>query len=204
VQNEGILWDPTTGPGASYTKQHPVPFGEYVPFRAELTKVISRLNEIPRDFYAGRHTGVMKMGPARLGDVICFEVAYDEIVRDTVNGGAKAIVVQTNNATYGRSGQPEQQLAMYRLRAVEHGRAVVAAATSGISAYVAPDGSVKARTKEFTRAVLNVNLPLRDGTTLADEMGAAPEWTLAMVGLLSCAAATWFGRRGRTEKKGKQ
>lgn len=204
VQNEGIVWDPVTGPGASYTKQHPVPFGEYVPYREELTRFISQLNEIPRDFYPGRHTGVMTMGPARLGDVICFEVAYDGIVRDTVTAGARAIVVQTNNATYGRSAQPGQQLAMYRLRAVEHGRAVVAAATSGISAFVAPDGTVKAHSREFTRSVLDVDLPLRDGTTVADRIGAAPEWTLAMVGLLSCAAAIGAGGRGRAKTKGKQ
>ncbi|WP_372515586.1 apolipoprotein N-acyltransferase [Streptantibioticus ferralitis] len=203
VQNEGILWSPVTGPGASYTKQHPVPFGEYVPFRKELTKVIHRLDEIQRDFYPGNHTGVMTMGGARLGDVICFEVAYDGIVRDTVNAGARAIVVQTNNATYGRTGQPEQQLAMYQLRAVEHGRAVVAAATSGISALVEPDGTVKRQSKEFTREVLNVHLPLRDGTTVADKIGAVPEWTLAMVGVLSCAVAIWLGRRGRMEDKGK-
>lgn len=198
VQNEGIVWDPATGPGAHYTKQHPVPFGEYVPFRQELTKVISRLDEIPRDFYPGKSTGLLQIGPARLGDVICFEVAYDGIVRDTVNAGARAIVVQTNNATYGRTGQPEQQLAMSKLRAIEHGRAVVTAATSGISAIVGPDGKIEQRSKEFTQQVLNADLPLRDGTTLADRIGAAPEWTLAMVGLLSCAAAIALGRRDRT------
>lgn len=200
VQNEGILWDPVTGPGASYTKQHPVPFGEYVPFRKELTKVIHRLDQIPRDFYPGRNTGVMRMAGARLGDVICFEVAYDEIVRATVNAGARALIVQTNNATYGRTGQPEQQLVMSQLRAVEHGRAVVTAATSGISAVVAPDGTVKQRSAEFTRQVLSADLPLRTGTTVADEAGAAPEWTLAIVGVLSCAAALWIRRRGRTEE----
>jgi apolipoprotein N-acyltransferase len=198
VQNEGIVWDPVKGPGAHYTKQHPVPFGEYVPFRKELTKVISRLDEIPRDFYPGKTTGVLQIGPARLGDVICFEVAYDGIVRDTVNAGARAIVVQTNNATYGRTGQPEQQLAMSRLRAIEHGRAVVTAATSGISAIVGPDGKIEQRSREFTQQVLSADIPLRDGKTVADRVGAAPEWTLAMVGLLSCAVAIALGRRGRT------
>ncbi|HEX5567023.1 MAG TPA: apolipoprotein N-acyltransferase, partial [Streptomyces sp.] len=141
VENQGIVWDPETGPGASYTKQHPVPFGEYVPYREQLSKVITRLQRVPRDFWPGQSTGVLDVGPARLGDVICFEVAYDEIVRDTVNDGARALVVQTNNATYGHTGQPEQQLVMSRLRAVEHGRAVVTAAPSGISAVVAPDGT---------------------------------------------------------------
>ncbi|MFD7919358.1 apolipoprotein N-acyltransferase [Streptomyces sp. NPDC059740] len=197
VFNEGIVWDPRTGPGASYTKQHPVPFGEYVPFRAELSKVITRLQRIPRDFYPGDHTGVLKLGPAKLGDVICFEVAYDEIVRDTANAGARALVVQTNNATYGRTGQPEQQLAMSRLRAVEHGRAVVTAATSGISAVVAPDGTVVRRLPEFTRGVMDLSIPLRDNTTPADRVGAAPEWVLAMVGVLSCVAAVVLTRRGR-------
>ncbi|MFE2430306.1 apolipoprotein N-acyltransferase [Streptomyces sp. NPDC059373] len=204
VQNEGIVWDPVTGPGASYTKQHPVPFGEYVPYRTELTKVIKRLDQIQRDFYPGKTTGVLNIGGAKLGDVICFEVAYDEIVHDTVKAGARALVVQTNNATYGRTGQPEQQLAMSRLRAIEHGRAVVTAATSGISAVVSPDGTIEQRTKEFTQDVLSAKLPLRDQITVADRVGAIPEWTLAMVGLLSCAGAFALGRRGRTNAKGQQ
>lgn len=195
VKNQGIVWDPKKGPGASYTKQHPVPFGEYVPFRDELSKVITRLQRIPRDFWPGDHSGVLQTGPARLGDVICFEVAYDEIPRDTVNAGARALVVQTNNATYGNTGQPEQQLVMSKLRAVEHGRAVVTAAPSGISAIVAPDGTIEQRTQEFERDVLTARLPLRDDTTLADRVGAAPEWALAMVGVLSCAGAWYAGRR---------
>ncbi|MFH8570440.1 apolipoprotein N-acyltransferase [Streptomyces sp. NPDC017993] len=205
VFNEGIVWDPKKGPGASYTKQHPVPFGEYVPFREQLSKIITRFQRVPRDFYPGDHTGVLNIGPAKLGDVICFEVAYDEIVHETVDAGARALVIQTNNATYGRTGQPEQQLAMSKLRAVEHGRAVVTAATSGISAVVAPDGTVTHQIPEFTRGVVSARIPLRDETTLADRVGAAPEWALAIVGLLSCAAATVIGRRGRSkDEKGQQ
>ncbi|MFD9130152.1 apolipoprotein N-acyltransferase [Kitasatospora sp. NPDC059571] len=188
VQNEGIVWSPTTGPGASYTKQHPVPFGEYVPFRSELSKVITRLQRVARDFYPGDHNGVMQLGPARIGDVICFEVAYDEIVRDTVDDGGRVLVVQTNNATYNRTGQTQQQLAMSRLRAVEHGRAVLIAATSGISAVIAPDGSVVTQTKELTPAVINATVPLRGERTVADRVGAGPEWALALAGLLACGA----------------
>ncbi|OKJ02873.1 apolipoprotein N-acyltransferase [Kitasatospora sp. CB01950] len=197
VRNEGIVWDPSSGPGESYTKQHPVPFGEYVPFRAELSKVITRLQRVGRDFYPGTGSGVMHLGPARIGDVICFEVAYDEIVRDTVNQGGRVLVVQTNNATYNRTGQTEQQLAMSRLRAVEHGRAVLIAATSGVSAVITPDGTVQQRTAELDQEVLSAVVPLRDGQTIADKVGAGPEWVLALGGLLACgfAAATGWQRR---------
>lgn len=197
VQNEGIVWDPLSGPGAHYTKQHPVPFGEYVPFRSVLMKVITRLQRVARDFYPGKGTGVMQLGPARIGDVICFEVAYDEIVRDTVDDGGRVIVVQTNNATYARSGQPDQQLAMSRLRAVEHGRAVLIAATSGISAVIRPDGSIESRTAELTPAALSADVPLRDSKTLADRVGAAPEWAISIIGLLACGSAVLIERRGR-------
>lgn len=197
VQNMGIVWDPQTGPGERYVKRHPVPFGEYIPFRDRLSGLIGRLDRIPRDFYAADRPGVLELGPARVGDVICFEVAYDDLLRDVVDGGADVLVVQTNNATYGRTGQPEQQLAISRLRAVEHGRAVLVAATSGISAVIAPDGAVLDRSADFTRDLLVERVPLREAVTLADRVGATPEWALAGVGLLAVAVAVAVGRRGR-------
>jgi apolipoprotein N-acyltransferase len=198
VLNEGIVWNPVTGPGAHYTKQHPVPFGEYVPFRSILMQYITRLQRVARDFYPGDRTGILRAGPARIGDVICFEVAYDGIVRDSVTKGGRVLVVQTNNATYEKTDQPDQQFAMSRLRAIEHGRAVVIAATSGISAIIAPDGSVAQSTKLATQAELEANVPLRDGLTLADQVGAAPEWGLALIGLGACGFALWTRRRPRS------
>jgi apolipoprotein N-acyltransferase len=182
VDNDGIVWDPTTGPGAVYTKQHPVPFGEYVPFRSVLGHLIGRLSLVPADFVHGKQTGVLALGPARIGDVICFEIAYDGLVRTTVNRGGRVIVVQTNNATYARTPESAQQLAISRLRAVEHGRAVLIAATSGISAVIAPNGHVVQQSRELTPALLVHRVPLRDSRTLADRLGFWPEVGLTMVG----------------------
>ena len=182
-ENLGVVWDPATGPGEVYVKRHPVPFGEYVPFRDLLAPLIGRLEMVPLDMVRGGRPGVMRLGPVRIGDVICFEVAYDELVRDVVSGGAQVIVVQTNNATFGRSGQPEQQLAISRLRAVEHGRAVVIAATSGISAIVAPDGRLLDVSDEFTADLLVETVPARSAPTVADRLGGVPEAVLALLGL---------------------
>jgi apolipoprotein N-acyltransferase len=198
VYNEGIVWSPTTGPGAHYTKQHPVPFGEYVPFRSILAKYITRLQRVARDFKPGTTTGILKLGPATIGDVICFEVAYDGIVHDSVAKGGRVLVVQTNNATYERTDQPAQQFAMSRLRAIETGRSVLIAATSGISGVIAPNGQVVASTKLATAAAVEERVPLRDSLTVADRVGATPEWALAFVGVGACAAAMLRARRSRT------
>ena len=189
LSNTGIVWDPATGPGRTYVKQHPVPFGEYMPYRSLLRRFSSRVDLVPRDFTHGAGTGVLQVGPARVGDVICFEVAYDGLVRDAVRQGGRVIVVQTNNASFGRSGESAQQLEMSRLRAVEHGRSVLVASTSGISAVIAPDGTVRQRAGIFTAATLLADVPLRDAQTLATRLGALPELVLSLLGAAGLATA---------------
>ncbi len=198
VANQGTVWDPVSGPGESYIKQNLVPFGEYVPFRSTVQKFISRLDRIPRDFVAGDEPGVLDLGPTTVADVICFDVAYDATVRDAVAGGGEMITVQTNNATYGRTGQVQQQWAMSRLRAVEHGRTVVVASTSGISGIVAPDGEVLAQTPEFVQEVVVESVVARTDQTLATAAGAWPELVLSLLGLGAVLLAA-VRRRGRIE-----
>ena len=195
VSNAGIVWDPETGPGERYVKRHPVPFGEYIPMRSLVRRVTTKVDLVPRDFAAGDRVGALDVGPVRLGDVICFEVAYDGLVRDVVTAGGRLLVVQTNNATFGRSAETSQQLAMGRLRAVEHGRTLLVAATSGISAVVTPDGRLTASAPVFTSAVLSAEVPARTGTTLATRLGALPEVVLSVVAGLAVAAAAVAGRR---------
>ena len=189
VRNTGLVWDPVTGPGAMYVKRHPVPFGEYMPFRSLARRISEKVELVPNDFAAGRVPGSLQVGPARVADVICFEVAYDGVVRDAVRAGGRLLVVQTNNATFARSGETYQQLAMGRLRAVEHGRAVAVAATSGISAVIRPDGSFAQRSRLFTQDVLVQDVPLRSGQTLATRLGVLPELVLALIGAVAVGFA---------------
>jgi apolipoprotein N-acyltransferase len=168
-----------------------------------VTKLISRFSRVPRDFQAGPRPGLLQMGDTHLGELICFEVAYDNLVHDVVRGGGRLLVVQTNNATYGHTGQPEQQLEITRLRAIETGRAVVVAATSGISAVIDPTGHVVRQSKEFTREVIVRPVPLRAGRTLAMRVGGWPEAAMAAVGvgaIVMCRPrpSSRTARRGRT------
>jgi apolipoprotein N-acyltransferase len=196
ISNTAIVWDPENGPGDTYVKRHPVPLGEYVPARAFFRFFSEDVDRV-RDQYAGDEVGVLDVGGVRLGDLICFEVVYDGLVDDIVDGGARMIVVQTNNATFGYTDESAQQLAMSRLRAVEFGRTVVVAATSGISAIVAPDGSVVRSSELFTPDVFVENIAQRDSSTVAQRLGAAPEWVLTTLGAGAAVAAAGLRRRTR-------
>jgi apolipoprotein N-acyltransferase len=198
--NAGILWSPTTGPGAEYVKRHPVPFGEYIPLRSLARKVSSKVDLVPVDMTRGTGNGLVRGGPMPIGDVICFEVAYDGLVRSSVRAGAQLVVVQTNNATFGHTAETYQQLAMSRLRAVETGRTVVQVATSGKSAVISRSGQVMAESGAlFTPDVIVSAVPLSRSTTLATRLGAWPELALCLVAAGALAAAAITVRRRRQE-----
>ncbi|GAA1751244.1 apolipoprotein N-acyltransferase [Luedemannella helvata] len=196
VRNVGIVWLPGSGPQEPYVKRHPVPFAEYVPLRDIARKISDKVDLVRSDFIGGDRPGVMRMGDVTIGDVICFEVAYDTIVRDVVTGGAQLLVVQTNNATFN-AAEASQQLAMVRLRAVEHGRAALMASTVGISAFVAPDGTVTQATAFNTPAVISATVALPEGRTIATRFGGLPEFTLAGAALTIIACGVIIRRRAR-------
>jgi apolipoprotein N-acyltransferase len=204
VSNTAIVWDPATGPGATYVKRHPVPFAEYVPARGFFRLFTDKVDLVRADFAAGTRPGVLGLGGATVGDVICFEVVEDDLVADVVHGGAGMLVVQTNNATFGHSDESAQQLAASRLRAVEYGRTVVVAATSGISAVVAPDGSVVRRSQLFTPAVFDLAIAQRGSTTVAARLGAVPELVLTAVGTAALLVAAGAGLRRRRAAGGRR
>ncbi len=200
ISNTAIVWDPQAGPGDTYVKRHPVPFGEYIPARDFFRLFSDKVDLVRRDFAAGDEVGLLEVGGARIGELICFEVVYDGLVRDAVRAGAGMLVVQTNNATFGYSDESEQQLAASRIRAVEFGRTVAVASTSGISAVIAPDGSVAASSGLFEPAVFVEDIAQRDSTTVAERLGAGPEWLLTALGagaLLAAAAPALRRRRTR-------
>jgi apolipoprotein N-acyltransferase len=195
-QNVGILWSPTTGPGAQYTKRHPVPFAEYIPLRSIAEWVSADAKTVTQDMVAGHGNGLLRGARVPIGDVICFEVAYDSLVHSSVAAGAQLLVVQTNNATFGHTPETYQQLAMSRLRAVETGRTVVQVATTGKSAVIGPDGDVRDQSGPlFTPAALVDRVPVRTVQTLATRVGPWPEYALAALAIGAAVGAVARGRR---------
>jgi apolipoprotein N-acyltransferase len=189
-RNVGQLWTPGHGPGPVYVKRQLVPFGEYIPFRGLLRHITSLVNLQPVNFTAGHKAVVFRVGQIKLGDVICYEVGFDGLVSSEVRAGANLLTVQTNDASFevdGQLGESLQQLAMARIRAVETDRAVVVASTTGVSAIIAPDGSLITHSGTWRRAVLEARVPLLTYRTLADRLGGWPEAGFVALTLLALA-----------------
>lgn len=203
ARNVGMVWEADRGVTGSYTKQHPVPFAEYLPWRSIVEPIANLVTEkatlLRSDFQPGQGSGVLAMGPATIGDVICFEIAYDGLVHDTVTDGAQLLVVQTNNATFNVD-EARQQMAMVRLRAVEHGRESLMASTVGISGFVDAQGGVHDASEFFTRDVMVRVLRQETDLTLATRLSFWPEavLTAAAAGfILGAAFLRVRARRGR-------
>ncbi|MFH5230195.1 apolipoprotein N-acyltransferase [Antrihabitans spumae] len=177
--NSVIAWTAESGPGSRHDKRIIQPFGEYLPWRG-FFRLFSSYADSAGYFVPGHGDGTVTAAGLRIGVATCYEVAFDRALKDSVRAGAQLLAVPTNNATFGDSEMTYQQLAMSRVRAVEHGRAVVVAATSGVSAIIAPDGSVSRESDLFVPATLLEQVPLRTGTTLATRLGPIPEIVLGL------------------------
>ncbi|MET7859881.1 apolipoprotein N-acyltransferase [Streptomyces sp. NPDC005318] len=200
LRNTLIQWDPTGGPVATYDKRHIQPFGEYMPMRSIARIFSSDVDRVARDFGPGKKVGVFDLAGTQVGLVTCYEAAFDDAVRDTVEHGSQLIAVPSNNATFGRSEMTYQQLAMSRVRAVEHSRSVVVPVTSGVSAVIRPDGTIVQQTKMFTADALVDEVPLRSSLTPATRLGTLPEGLLVLVavgGLGWAAVRSVRVRQGR-------
>ena len=201
-QTSALWWLPGRGPQARYDKQNLVPFGEWIPFRDQLKPLVPILERVGAQSVPGTAPGVLEVDlggrVVKLGDVICFELAYDETVYDAVRGGAQVLLVQSNNATYGGTGQIEQQFAITRARAMEARREVAVATTNSVSGFIDRDGRVVHRTAEFTADSLVVSMPVRSALTPALSVAPWLERGLAALAGLAVLAAIVTGRRTRS------
>lgn len=198
---------------AVYSKQHPVPFGEYMPYRDFFRKFSSAVDLVSVDMRAGTKPAVLdipmgesgagrkngspaaKSTTVRLATPICFEVALGDVGSEAIRQGAQLYVVATNNASFGDSAESAQQFDMVRFRAVEYQRIALQVSTVGVSGVVETNGAVRERTEAWTQAVHTTTVALHEGLT-----PAARFYPYYRDGVLGAAAAVggiawvWYAR----------
>lgn len=181
IYNMSQLWTADGDPQQTYAKRHPVPFGEYIPARSFFRTLSDKVDLVPTDMAPGDAVGVMTLGERRVGVLICFEIAYENLVQDVVDADAEVIVVQTNTALFGESDEAAQQLGEARVLSSISGRSIVQVSTVGESAIITPDGRMLAHAGHWEPGIVVADVPLRTGTTPA--MSAGP-WPAILAGIL--------------------
>lgn len=207
--NEIISWNGVDEIGDVYAKQVPAAFAEYIPLREHIRRLAPVVDRVGVDMSAGDEPAYLDSPVASLGrtvrtaSIICFEVAYDWLVQDAVRQGAEFLYVPTNNASFGRTAESEQQLAMTRFRAVENGRAAIQISTVGVSGYATPEGRMHSVTSLFTADEFAETVPLRTTLTPATRLGQWPVRALmVLVGAGVIAGLATYrvpARRGRSQ-----
>ena len=199
IYNSSILWLPKVGPVDWYDKKRPVAFGEFVPDRQFWRMLAPDLIDlIPRGYSFGSRDGIFEITKAKIGTMICFEIAVDDISRDLVNAGAEVLVVQTNNSDFGHTNESAQQLAIAKLRAIETARSLVNISTVGLSAIYLPNGKQIDSLPSFKPGLMIQDIPLSREITPAMMFGKSFDLVVnfsALAQVVLVLVFTWRKRR---------
>ena len=163
INREGEIVD-------QYLKQHPVPFGEYIPFRKYLDW-IPPLALVPRDMIRGDGQKIFMVNDTKISTVISFEGSFQRYIRNSVLDGAELVVILTNQASYGESGMSDQFILMSRANAISNDRPIVHAAITGKSAFIDHNGKVISKTELFETTTLNEKLEVKQTKTPYSKYG---------------------------------
>jgi apolipoprotein N-acyltransferase len=191
--NVNLLVDPDGNIVGEYLKTHPVPFGEYIPWRPVFGWT-ENFRAASRDMLRGEGPVVFPTDWGSLGSVISFEGAFARIMRGPVRDGAKLLVVATNNSSYGLGPASDQFIGMTRMHASALGVDVIHAALTGRSTIIFDNGTVGPVTGLFTAEVLTGQVRVRSsGNTVYTTLGEWP-YLLAILWFLAALLISYRNR----------
>ena len=188
--NANVVFNPDGEIVGEYQKQHPVPFGEYIPWRP-VFEWIPDLDQVPRDMIPGDGPVVFDLGEGiRLGSVISFEGGFSRYPLQHVRAGANLIVVATNEGSYGTTPGSDQFIGMTRMRAAELELDVIHAAVTGKSTVISSDGSFQDVSGLGTQEIMYGGVAGRPDASLYARTG-----DVVMIAAALVALATWWRSR---------
>ncbi len=180
--NASIMYNESGQAQSTYIKRYLTPFGEYMPLRT-IAEFVSPFAKSVNDFKPGKNFVPHVIAGKKIAPIICYEIINDGLVRESAKG-ASAFIVQTNSATFANTPESAQQLAITRIRAVEHSRDILSVSTVGISAFIDNNGAVISRTAENVSTSISGNLKISNHQTLADRLGGVAPILVLLTSLL--------------------
>jgi apolipoprotein N-acyltransferase len=176
-----------------YAKVHLVPFGEFIP--PGFGWFFGLVNIPMSDFTAGPP----RQKPLEIaGQRVMPNICYEDLFGDEILAGLPAatlLVNLSNTAWFGDSLAQPQHLQIAQMRALETGRPWLSATNTGMTAAIAPDGTISAVLPPFTADGLTVSVRGYEGLTPFARMGNVPVLLLAFLACLPAWRASRSLRR---------
>jgi apolipoprotein N-acyltransferase len=168
-----------------YDKHRLVPFGEYMPAEGLMTAIgFKTLVHVGDGFTAGPEPRpVAPAGLPALQPLICYESLFPGFVRAGSRASGirpRMIVNVSNDAWYGVTSGPIQNLNLSSYRAIEEGLPMLRATPTGVSAVVDATGRIRfgERLELGAAGVIDARLPRVGPRTTYSRLGDAPLWLL--------------------------
>jgi apolipoprotein N-acyltransferase len=180
--NASVMYNSSGQVQSAYIKRYLTPFGEYMPLR-KIAEFVSPYAKSVNDFKPGNTFVPHVIAGKKIAPIICYEIINDGLVRENAKG-AGALIVQTNSATFANTPESSQQLAITRIRAVEHSREILSVSTVGISAFIDNNGAVISQTAENISTSLSGNLRISNHQTLSDRLGGVAPLLVLLTSLI--------------------
>jgi apolipoprotein N-acyltransferase len=187
----------------TYVKRRLVPFGEYVPMRPLLGRLLEDTAIAKEDRAPGAGPSILRVNGIRVGPLISYESVFPDLRRELVRLGADVTVVQGSLTSFHGTWVQPQQASAEAVRAVESGRCAVLVELNGTSAAFDSRGRRLAWMPPDEHGIFVVDVPLHTETTLYVRWG---DWVpvtagaITVMSILLPATRGLFGRSRQTPK----
>ena len=200
--NSAFLIDPKGRNVGRYDKRHLAPFGEYVPLE-KLLPFMGKVVPAVADFTPGSSAVTpFSVNGKNFCVLICFENSFPDLVRETAALDADFLVQLTNDGWFGRSSQPEQDLAISVFRSIENGVTLVRGTNTGISCFIDPWGRISGIvSSRYDETVFARGISVETISTVAHETvykTYGDIWALGCVALFAAALGPTLYRRKKS------
>jgi apolipoprotein N-acyltransferase len=184
LKNQVFLVAPGGASQGPYAKNRLVPFAEWVPWSSRVAWprwiVARQIHGL-----AGDTPGLFHLDDGGwVGVLICWENLFTDLSRRLVEGGASAVMQLTNDSDFEGPAESSQHNAASILRAIEYGRPVVVASTTGPSLAIDSRGRISsALSQSHTPAWMMASVNRGGRQTVYSRFGLQWLWLAAIVAL---------------------
>lgn len=146
---------------ARYRKINLVPFTEEFPFPDKFPWLLKYVESLgAKQYLPGKEQTLFNINGIKATILICYEDAFSDLPRTSVNNGSNLLINITNDAWTDSPSAALQHLASATLRTIENRRSLVRAGTTGYTAVIDPNGEILESLPLFTKGQLTYNVPI--------------------------------------------